>query len=253
MKNGLSVAFVLASLGLLGSCGGGGGGNGGSGNGGGSIINVAGNWQFTAASTVFDLTTIATGQVNQNGSSLSGNLDLSGTPCADTANFTGTISGTNLRGALDENGQNVTMMGMVSPDGNSGSGTYTTPAGGCTNGDQGTLTGQRLSMLNGTFSGPLGPENSVPANLIARLRDDGGKVTGSAVMTNSRCVSSLNIAGTVSGYNVLLRGVDDQDAARTIDLRGTFDRRNESLTLTYAVSGGNCSGETGTGQLRSVK
>ena len=112
------VAFVLASLGVLGSCGGGGGGNGG-----GSGLILEGNWEFTATSSVFDIVTTATGQVNQNGSSLSGTLSLSGTPCADSASFAGTINGNNLRGTLDENGQTVTMMGTVSADGNSGSGT----------------------------------------------------------------------------------------------------------------------------------
>jgi hypothetical protein len=245
--NRVSV-FVFASLGVLVSCGGGGGGNGG-----GSVVSLAGNWQFTATSSVFDITTTATGQVNQNGSSLSGTLALSGTPCADSASFAGTINGNNLRGTLDENGQTVTMMGTVSADGNSGSGTYTTPAGGCTNGDHGTIVGERLSMLNGMFVGPFGPANSLPANIVAQLRDEGGKVTGSAVITNSGCFNSLNIVGTVSGYRVLLQGTGSQNTEQMIALHGTFDRLNESLGLTYAVSGGNCSGESGTAKLHLVK
>jgi hypothetical protein len=247
MKNRACVAFVLASLGVLGSCGGGGGGNGG-----GSPISLAGNWQFTATSSVFDITTTATGQVNQDGSSLSGTLALSGTPCADMASFAGTVNGNELMGTLNENGQTVTMMGTVSADGNSGSGTYTTPAGGCTNGDHGTIVGQRLSMLNGMFMGSIGPANSLSTHIVAQLRDDGGKVTGSAVMTNSQCFHSLNITGNVSGYNVLLQGTDDEGAGQTITLRGTFERHNKSLGLTYAVSGGSCSGESGRAQLLSV-
>ena len=242
------VAFVLASLGVLGSCGGGGGGNGG-----GSGLILEGNWEFTATSSVFDIVTTATGQVNQNGSSLSGTLSLSGTPCADSASFAGTINGNKLMGSLDENGQNVTMTGTVAADGNSGSGTYTTPAGGCTNGDHGTIVGERLSMLNGMFTGSFAPANSLPANIVAQLRDDGGKVTGSAVMTNSHCLHKLNIAGNVSGHNVSLEGTDDQDTGQTITLRGTFDRLNQSLSLTYAVSGGSCSGESGTAKLHLVK
>jgi hypothetical protein len=202
---------------------------------------------------VFDIVTTATGQVNQNGSSLSGTLSLSGTPCADSASFAGSINGNKLMGSLDENGQNVTMTGTVAADGNSGSGTYTTPAGGCTNGDRGTIVGERLSMLNGMFTGSFGPANSLPANIVAQLRDDGGKVIGSAVMTNSHCLHTLNIAGNVSGHKVSLEGTDDQDTGQTITLRGTFDRHNESLGLTYAVSGGSCSGESGTAKLHLVK
>jgi hypothetical protein len=142
--------------------------------------------------------------------------------------------------------------GTVSADGNSGSGTHTTPAGGCTNGDHGTIVGQRLSMLNGMFMGSIGPANSLSTHIVAQLRDDGGKVTGSAVMTNSPCFHSLNITGNVSGYNVLLQGTDDEGAGQTITLRGTFERHNKSLGLTYAVSGGSCSGESGRAQLLSV-
>ena len=58
------------------------------------------------------------------------------------------------------------------------SGTYQSPAGGCTNSDAGTFTGQRVSMLNGMFIGSFGPENSIPANIVTQLHDDGGNVTG---------------------------------------------------------------------------
>ncbi len=242
----LVTMLLLAGLGALASCGG-------SSTGHSSVINLAGNWQFTATSTPFEFTTTATGQVNQNGSSLSGNLALSGTPCAQNANFTGSINGTNLTGALDENGQNITMTGTVTTDGNSGTGTYTTPANGCTNGDFGTIVAARLSMLNGTFAGTFGASNAIASNLVAQLHDDGGHVVGSVATTNSLCFHSLQITGTVSGYNVLLNGVDDQDASQTIALRGTFDRRKKSLALTYAIAGGNCADQSGTAQLISDK
>ena len=250
MRNRASI-LILASLGALSSCGGGSGT--GNGSGGSSVINVAGNWQFTANSTPFDSTYTATGQVNQNGSSLSGNLTVSDDPCAQTANFSGTINGTNLSGTLDENGQIVTMMGTVSADGNSGTGTYAAPAGGCTNGDYGTIVGQRLSMVNGMFAGTFGPANSIPGNIVAQLHDGGGQVSGTVTTTNSLCFRSLHVSGTVSGYNVVLNAVDDEDASQEIDLHGPFDQRNKSLELTYAIAGGSCSGQSGTAQLRSTK
>jgi len=143
MMNKFLIMLGILGIAILISCGGGGGG--------GTAINVAGNWQFNTVSTVFaGFGSTATGQVEQNGSSLSGTLDLSGTPCAQTANFTGSISGNKLSAKLDENGQNIALVGTIAADGNSGSGTYTAPVGGCTNGDAGTFIGQRLSMLNGT-------------------------------------------------------------------------------------------------------
>ena len=45
MRKRICMVVALFCLGALGSCGGG--------NSGGSVINIAGNWQFTANSTVF--------------------------------------------------------------------------------------------------------------------------------------------------------------------------------------------------------
>ena len=199
MENRVYILVALAALSILTSCGGGGGS---------SVINVAGNWQFTANSTVFGFTSTASGQINQNGSALSGTLALSGTPCAESANFTGSLSGNKITATLDENGQNTMYTGTVAADGNSGSGTYQSPAGGCTNGDAGTFTGQRVSMLNGMFIGSFGPENSIPANIVTQLHDDGGNVTGSATITNSLCFHSMNVTGKVSGFSVELQGAD---------------------------------------------
>ena len=47
MRKRICMVVALFCLGALGSCGGG--------NSGGSVINIAGNWQFTANSTVFGL------------------------------------------------------------------------------------------------------------------------------------------------------------------------------------------------------
>ena len=245
MRNQASVVIVLGSLIVLNSCGGGG-----SGSGSGSVINVAGNWQVKVTSTVFGGSGTGTGQINQSGSSLSGTL--SGLPCAQTTNLTGSLSGTSLSATLDENGQDVSLKGTVAADGNSTTGTYIAPSGGCLNGDAGTFVGQRLSMLNGMFVGSFGPENSIRANLVTKLHDDGGKVTGSATITNSLCLHSLNITGTVSGFHVELQGAEDFGEAQTISLRGTFDRPSRTLALEYAVAGGSCSGESGTAQLHAL-
>ena len=244
MRNRVCVALALAGLILLASCGGG--------NSSTSAINVAGNWQFTANSTVFGYSYTASGQVSQSGSSLSGNLSLSGTPCAQSASFTGRLSGTNLTASLDENGQSTMYTGTVSPDGNSGSGTYQSPAGGCTNGDAGTFSGQRLSMLNGMFLGSFAPANSPPAHITAQLRDDGGQVEGSAVVTNSLCFHSLSITGIVSGTNVELRGQEDK-SEQIISFKGSFDRQQNLLRLTYSTAEEGCPAESGAAELRLVK
>jgi hypothetical protein len=108
-------------------------------------VNMAGNWKFTGQSTAFDFSFSASGQITQDGGSLSGQFTISDSPCATSTEFIGTLSRNNLTMDVNENGQAVIFSGTVSTDGNSASGTYNAPSGGCTNGDMGTWTGDRLS------------------------------------------------------------------------------------------------------------
>src|SRR5579859_7593368 len=86
---------------------------------------VAGNWQITAKSGVFGIMATVTGLINQPGGSLSGQLAISGSPCATSASMAGIVSGTALNIQLNESGQTVALSGTASADGNSASGTYT--------------------------------------------------------------------------------------------------------------------------------
>ena len=106
-------------------------------------IGFTGNWMFAAKSTVYGFQSSASGLLTQNGNSISGQLSLSGTPCAVSGAVTGTVSGTALSMTLNEGGQLVTFTGTVSADSTSASGTYAAPPGGCTNGDYGTWFGVR--------------------------------------------------------------------------------------------------------------
>src|SRR6516164_2428017 len=88
-------AFVL--LNVLSACGGGSSS---------APVNLAGNWQFTGQSTVFvDLNFVGTAALQQTGSSISGNLSLSGSPCATTAALSGSLSGTSVSFQIEEGNQ----------------------------------------------------------------------------------------------------------------------------------------------------
>lgn len=104
---------------------------------------LSGNWTFSAQSSLYGFRSDASGVLAQNGNSLSGQLNLSGTPCATSASVSGTVSGSALSMTLNENGQLVKFTGTVSADEISASGTYVAPSGGCTNGDYGTWSGIR--------------------------------------------------------------------------------------------------------------
>jgi uncharacterized protein (TIGR03437 family) len=104
---------------------------------------MTGNWRITASSSMYGIVSTVTGLITQTGNNLAGTLTLSGTPCATTGALTGTLTGSNLNMDLNESGQHVILTGTLAANGNSASGTYTAPEGGCTSGDRGTWTGTR--------------------------------------------------------------------------------------------------------------
>lgn len=107
--------------------------------------NLTGNWQITANSTAFGLTATGSGALQQNGSAITGQITLSGTPCATSATLSGTSSGTAVTLQLQEGSQPVNLTGTTNPGFTSMSGGYTAPSGGCTNGDFGTWTATKTS------------------------------------------------------------------------------------------------------------
>jgi sugar lactone lactonase YvrE len=155
--------------------------------------NMAGNWQFSARSTMFGLAFSVTGQIAQTGNSVSGQLSITGTPCATTATFTGTLSSSGaLAMNLNENGQAVVFSGTLAPDGNSGSGSYSAASGGCTNGDRGIWSGQRVSTSTGIVGGVI---STVAGNGTQGFGGDGGPAI-SAVLDNPSGVA-VDSAGNV--------------------------------------------------------
>src|SRR4029077_14802187 len=109
--------------------------------------NIAGNWNISTTSTKFLNQTALSGAIVQNGSNISGSLNISGSPCALVGGVTGTVNARSITASLNEDGQLLILAGIVSADGNSASGIYTAPAGGCTNGDAGTWSGSRGGLI----------------------------------------------------------------------------------------------------------
>jgi hypothetical protein len=123
--------------------------------------NIAGGWSISTTSSKFPAQTTIAGTIAQNGSNISGSLDVSGSSCAKAAILSGSLNANAISASLTENGQIVALTGNVSPDANSASGSYTAESGGCTNGDAGTWTASRTAVVsnpNGTPAGayPLG-------------------------------------------------------------------------------------------------
>jgi uncharacterized protein (TIGR03437 family) len=132
--------------------------------------NITGHWSITTQSAVFVTNGLGTpaeafltGDITQTGAAFSGDFGIVGSPCGTGGTLSGTISSSGQLNATLTYGnfsmQTVTFTGTASSGGTVASGTYTTPATGCTNGDYGTWSTAKQRVTNGaTFlDGPVAP------------------------------------------------------------------------------------------------
>src|SRR6266853_1636750 len=216
---------------------------------------MTGNWQFTyTSSKASSMSFSGTGTLTQTGSSFTGTLSITGA-CATSGTISGTLSGLSLTGTLTGTNLTVSVTGTVVSSYNSASGSYqvmmATGACAAVSGDTGTWTGTRTigSGVGGYFIGPMQAADRLPMQLALNLKDDAGQVSGTATFTNSACLHSMNVAGTLSGMNLELQGDGATDGS--VVLSGTTDKEGKTLTLTSNVSGA-CQAESGAGTLTKV-
>ncbi len=165
-------------------------------------INVAGTWRFTASSSIYGVVSTGNGTLTQSGGSVTAQFIFSGSPCATSASGTGTLSGTSLTMNINEGGQIVVFTGTVTSDGNSASGNYQAPQGGCTQGDFGTFTGVRLPTIGagGVVNGASFSTQSPAAGSI-------GSLFGTALASATAAASSVPLPTTFGGVTVRINGI----------------------------------------------
>ena len=213
---------------------------------------LSGNWQFTYVSSKGGSATVS-GTLTQTGSSFSGTVTITNS-CAPSGTISGTLSGYALTGKLTETSpETISVTGTVASTYNSANGTYQvmTASGICAtaSGDSGTWTGTRMSA-GGYYIGPMQSADRLPMQLALNLMDEAGQVSGTATFTNSACLHSMNVAGTLSGMNLELQGEGGTDGS--IVLSGTTDKEGKTLTLNSTISGA-CQAESGSGSLTKVQ
>jgi hypothetical protein len=221
-----------------------------------TTVNLTGNWQFTYVSSKGGSASVS-GTLTQTGSSFSGTMSITGS-CASSGTISGTTSGYSLTGTLTEsNPETISVTGTVASSGNSATGTYqvTAASGACAtaSGDSGTWSGTgpvTVTVTPGPYIGAVQSADRIPVQLALNLKSDGGKVSGTATFTNSACLHSMNVAGTLSGMNLELRGDGGTDGS--IVLSGTTDSEGKTLTMNSTVSG-TCQAESGVGTLTKVQ
>ena len=122
-------AVLLAAIALLTSCGSN------------SKPDLTGTWTFSAQSKAFNYSVSGSAAIQQTNQSVTGKMTLKGSPCATSATLQGSVSNNSVTVAETDPqtfSNLATLIGTI--NGDSLSGTYSSPLIGCTNGDFGTWT-----------------------------------------------------------------------------------------------------------------
>ncbi len=226
-----------------------------------STYTIAGNWEFSAVSSVPGKPPLAIGgNIGQTGTAVTTALHVNGSSCFDQMAIMGltgdvTNSNTTLTSAA-LNGQVVTLTGNFTYT--TFTGTYSV-SGGCDAGDQGSVTGVNISLADadgwsGTFTSSAQKTFNVTGNFAqgASASPEGSLgITGTATF-DTPCFTAQTIsAGSFpSGSFVLgtLFSLEIDTNNGTLDFVGVVDPNTEFINGTYSVSGGTCN-QTGTAAL----
>jgi hypothetical protein len=154
----------------------------------------------------------------QNKDSIAGNLAVAPTPvrnCSGVAPLTGSVSGTNVTLSINEFGTVLSLLGTLSSDSSSMTGSYTASDSVCGT-PTGTWTAVQVKPLNGSFVGSL-TSTSTNSPLFGNTYQVSGTLsqgdnTGSSntdlvgfiAVTNYPCISTADVRGLISGQNVTL-------------------------------------------------
>jgi hypothetical protein len=220
-----------------------------------TTLSLAGNWQFTYTSSKGGSSTVS-GTLTQTGSGFSGTVTITNS-CATSGTLSGIVSGTSITGTLTETSpETISITGTVAANYGSANGTYQvmSATGICAAamGDSGTWTGTHTTNVSGSpYAGMVRPADRMPVQLTLNLEEDtAGQVSGTATFTNSACLHSMSVAGTLSGMNLQLQGNGGTDGS--VVLSGTTDSEGKTITMNSTVSGA-CQAESGAGTLTKVQ
>lgn len=214
---------------------------------------ITGNWSLTAASTVVVQNTLIGGYLTSTGKSVSGTLHVLNSPCYSLTTdvpITGTVTTAGVLTATSAqvSSQTISVSGTINGDTLS-SGSYTI-AGGCANGDKGTVTGYIAPPFTNTYSGTFssGVYNitmSVTTTQSGPTADGIYQVGGTATFSGSPCFSSGTITSSAvaGGYIAVVITATN---GGVIDFAGEItDSTGKTISGTYEVTAGTCAGNSG--------
>ncbi len=239
-----------------------------------AFANVAGNWQFSSATTAASLATTVAGNLTVSGADISGTLHpISGTcsspsniPVAGSISTSGklTLSSVGLPGAAAA----LSVSGTLSADGRSLSGISFAFTGlPCAHPAAHTsapaprlnptpaIAQQYLPIIGtytGTFNGNDGTALPVSATLTqTTTADQNGMfhLTGNATFSNNPCLNTPVVTDSVVTGSTVAATYTDTRTNNSVSATGTFSDDATSLTISNWTLSGNCGAETGTGLL----
>jgi len=236
---------LLVCLFLLSGCSGGGSGTPPPQN-----ADVSGPWQAIATSTANPSAkiTVEANLADANGS-VSSTAFVVLNSCVQSVSgsgVTGTVSGNNVTLTASYNGVTVMLTGTVA--GKTISGTYT--ASGACGSDSGTWTAQQMPQIIGNYSGSVfsnsNPNQGITVSATVST-DSTFAITGSASIA-SICFNQMSLSGNQVGGAAEITATDAQGNT-VIFLFISNDAVFGSITGTYSVTTGTCSGDAGSGTL----
>jgi hypothetical protein len=232
---------------------------------------VAGNWQFTAMSTIPGNPSLTfNGGITQSGAALTVALHVNGSRCfnqSTTVGFTGTVmpgstsmtSGSASLTSTALNGQIVTFTGNFTDT--TFTGTYSM-SGGCAAGDQGSVTGIYVPSIavgwSGTFTNSAQQTFQATADFIqaTTASSDGSFGITGTVAFNTPCVSASTIipgpfpsGSFILGSLVSFEIMTNNGTVTFTGTVGPFDPTGiRTMSGEYTTSGGSCT-DSGTALL----
>jgi hypothetical protein len=223
--------------------------------------NIAGNWQFNAASNIPGNPSLTfAGNIGQTNSAVSGALHVDGSSCFNQLTIMG-LTGTVTAGSTSLtstalNGQVVTFTGKFTNF--TFTGTYNIN-GGCDAGDQGSVTGAIVTLADadawsGTFTSSAQKAFNASGNFAqsTTASPEGSLgITGTATF-DTQCFSAETIsAGSFPSGNFIIGtrvSLEIETDNGTVAFDGTVNPITEIINGTYSVVGGTCD-QTGTAVL----
>jgi len=220
---------------------------------------LTGNWSLSATSQVSSANYILGGYITNTNGTVTGTLHIiNATTCFNIAQdlqITGTVSTSGAFTATSAaiNSQVITISGTITSTALTG-GAYSI-AGGCDTGDRGTVTGYAAPSYSHTYAGNFisTPSHITIATTIVATQsgpDTDGfyHISGTATFSGSPCFSSGTI--TTSEIAGSYMAIVITTASGNIEFIGyDTDSTGKTVSGTYEVEGGLCSGDYGTGSV----